>query len=284
MMWAILDPRLFEEHDRLQDVLRQLVTVLRRSKAKIPEIYPYWPRLETERFAPLRRYNRDLDEIRLYRSREGLGGSVPAASISGLDHLLKGTDPDWVSIFADLVLACALAEETILVTRLIEGRNLRRHLDQDNREALREKILWDIRIELGASPIRIPLICVERNLVVPWTTRFDEALPAIEDGALFPFCPPTGWQDEMVVHGTNKARLCWFDKDRKRSWAQPRTPGAPRHWDVQLNSADLRDEYGLDYLNIVRFGEPPDEGRPGSLHHLPENLRSQLRKETGWKC
>ncbi len=283
-MWAILDPRLFEEHDRLQDVLRQLVTVLRRSKAKIPEIRPYWVRLEREHFTPLRGHDRDIDEIRRYRSREGLGESVPKASISGLDHLLQGTDPDWISIFADLVVACALTDYTILITRLIEGRNLKRHLDQDNREALREKILWDIRIELGASPIRIPLICVERNLLVPWTTRFDEALPAIEDGAPFPFCPPTGWQGEMAVHGTTKARLCWFDKDRKRSWAQPRTPGAPRHWDVHLNSADLRDEYGLDYLNIVRFGGPREEGLPGSLHHVPAILQGQLRKKTGWRC
>lgn len=283
-MWAILDPRLFEEHDQLEDVLRQLVRVLRRSQAKVPETRPYWPRLEREHFAPLRRHIRDIDEIRRYRFRDGLTTPFRKVPIAGLDRLLQGTDPDWASVLEGLILACASSEETILVTRLIEGRNLKRHLDQDSREALREKILWDVRMDFGDGPIRIPLICVERNLQVPWTIRFDEALPASEDGASFPFCPPAGWQDEAAVHGTFKARLCWFDKEKKRCWSHPRTPGKPRHWDVDLNTAELREEYGLDYLNIVRFGGPTEEGPPGSLHHVPATLQGQIRKKTGWKC
>jgi hypothetical protein len=284
MTWAILDPRLFENHDRVEDVLRQVVAVLRYSGAVVPETRPYWPLLEKEAFSPLRRQARHIDEIRSYRRRHGLEAPFPKAPVAGLDRLLQGTKTVWGPVLEDLVLACASKDETILVTRLIEGRNLKRHIDQDNREVLREKTLWEIRTDFKHRPIRIPLICVERNLRVPWTTRLDEALPASQDGSIFPFCPPIDWREDGAVYGTTKARPCWNEEGRKRSWAHPRTPGEPRHWDVYLNTPELQEEYGLQYLNVVRFGGPPGEGSPGHLHHVPTQKEGKLRKRAGWKC
>ena len=44
------------------------------------------------------------------------------------------------------------------------------------------------------------------------------------------------------------------------------------------------DEYGLDQLNVVRWGAPHEEGAVGALHHVPRRTEHRLKKGTGWSC
>lgn len=285
MMLAVLDPRIFEEGHHLQGVLRQTAQLLIGTGANVPEVYPYWIKLE-ESFSKLRKYNPDLDRIRERRRRLHLPQTLDSSSeIARLDLLLAGVgDPDWRSILASLLLACAaVKEELIVVTRLIPGRNLQEYRNERGQVWLSEKRLWDLLIvEIDR---RVPVVCTERNVKVRWTSRFDDTLPATEDGAEFPFCPPSEWwSPETTAWKTKQGRPCWIDA-LENGWALPQTPGESYHWDLYLNFK-LEDMYCVPRLNIVKAGGPEREGRAGALHHIPDELSSHLgsKRVTGWKC
>jgi hypothetical protein len=197
--------------------------------------------------------------------------------------LFTPAGPDWVDLMAGILTRCVLTdEETILVTRLIFGRNAREH-SGPGRCRLTEKTCWNLRLRLPGQEVRrIPAVCSRRNVSVPWTARFDDSLPAETDGASFPFCPPPDWLKSSVrVFGTHEGRPAWSDT-QGNYWACP-AAGRGYHWDVYLGSG-LADTYGLDQLNIVRWGAPPEEGVVGALHHVPRDKRPRLRKTAGWVC
>lgn len=145
-----------------------------------------------------------------------------------------------------------------------------------------EKSVWNLRVQVpGVELRRVPAVANRRNITVPWTTRFDEKLPA-ENEAAFPFCPPSDWLKSNVrAFETHQSRPAWLDA-KGNHWACPAT-GWGYHWDVYLESR-LADGYGLDQLNIVRWGAPSEEGATGSIHHVPKEKKQSLKKRTGWSC
>jgi hypothetical protein len=56
-----------------------------------------------------------------------------------------------------LLARCARTDETILVTRLVQGRNARVH-DHDGRPALVEKVCWELGVSTGGRRHRIPCV------------------------------------------------------------------------------------------------------------------------------
>ena len=181
---------------------------------------------------------------------------------------------------ARLLTGCALTgQPTILITRLVSRRNDEEHSGPE-RCRLIEKTCWDLRVRTpGSGRRRIPLVRHRRNVLVPWTTRFDDRLPAEDDGARFPFCPPTDWHKSSVrACETHESRPAWLDA-KGNHWACPAT--GCYHWDVYLES-ELAARYGLVQLNVVRWRAPPAEGAVGDLHHVPrERCRGSRAPRAG---
>ena len=81
-----------------------------------------------------------------------------------------------------------------------------------------------------------------------------------------------------------ESRPVWID-ERGYGWARPNIMGGKgHHWDVYITDVKVAERIGLSQLNIVEFGAPPEQGRPGSLHHLPKQKQGRLRDDTGWTC
>jgi hypothetical protein len=301
-MFALLDPRLFHAKDAAwpgpiaENALEDLVWMLSRSGAIIPDERDYWRAFASQPLraisASMRGRSRYLHLLDRLRERAVSTRLAPLPSdtveIAGFDPLFVALDEEWRARMKRVLVRCAHTSATILVTRLQLGCNARAH-DHDGRIALVEKLCWELVVRSGDRAHAIPCVCSSRNLRLSWTCRYADELPAHEDGAAFPFCPPDDWRDPArLAIRTRKARPTWADKI-DHHWAEPaaqQATGASYHWDVYL-SAPSAAEYGLDQLNIARFrstatrdGEPP----PGALHHVPEEKKSKLRKITGWSC
>lgn len=286
-MLAVLDPLLF---DGVQPVskaeLDEVVRILQSTRAKIPDS-SYWRRLQLEIVQPLvRKSSREirvrLDAIRGYLSSVRFPELPPRVNVWDFRLLFEQAGPDWTDVMATIVTGCALIEETLLVTRLIAGRNVRDHSGPGDC-SLVEKTCWNLRVQVPGTEVRrIPAVCNRRNVSSPWTTRFDDRLPSADDIATFPFCPPQDWFKSSVrAFETHQGRPAWADA-KGNHWSCPAT-GWGYHWDVYLQP-DLADEYGLDQLNVIRWGAPPEEGAVGALHHVPRRKAHRLKKTTGWSC
>ncbi len=286
-MLAVLDPLLFGGSQPITEAqLDEAARVLRETGARIPA-KAYWKKLDLELIQPLsgdasRKVRVGLDAIRGFVSTIQFPQPPARVAVWDFRTLFSQAGPDWVDVMARTLTGCALTgEETILLTRRIPGRNTQIH-SGPNRCRLIEKICWNLRVQVpDMETRRIPAVSNRRNVAVPWTTRFDESLPADNDSA-FPFCPPQDWLKANVrAFETHRSRPAWLDA-KGNYWACPAT-GQGHHWDVYLQPG-LADEYGLDQLNIVRWGAPSTEGAAGSLHHIPRGKRQRLKKTTGWSC
>jgi hypothetical protein len=284
-MLAILDPVLFDPAAPLSTrSLDDLLRLLHRRHAHVPAVDWYWKELQRALIRPLhaRPGYQALDRLRDFArpvSLPPLPRRVSVWSFRQMFHPLGA----WVDVMARLVTGCALSrEETVLVTHLRQGRNLT-VCQGPGKCTLEEKTCWNLRVQpAGGALRRIPVVCRERNLEVPWTCRFDDRLPAGEDGADFPFCPPPDWhKEDVTAASTHESRPTWRDQQGNH-WARPAT-GDGHHWDVYLTQA-RSEEYGLGQLNITRWDAPPKEGAPGSLHHVPKDKQGRLAKKTGWRC
>lgn len=288
-MLAVLDPVLFSTDDPARtSELSEIVQILRKFRARIPDAPFYWSKLQRELIQPLSRSSSReiqvaLDAIRSFVSRVRFPEAPPHVAVWDFRKMFGIPDPEWVGIMARLLTGCALTgEPTVVITRLIIGRNAEEHAGP-NRCRLLEKTCWNLRVRTSARETsQIPLVCRRRNVSVRWTTRFDDRLPAEDDRALFPFCPPKDWvKSSTGVFDTHQGRPAWLDV-KGNHWACPAT-GWGFHWDVYLEQG-VSDRYGLSQLNIVRWGAPPTEGATGDLHHVPRDKKSRLKSTAGWTC
>ncbi len=284
-MLAVLDPLLFAGISEAG--LNEVARILRQTQARIPDSR-YWKKLQLEVIRPLsrecsRQLRIGLDVIRRHASKIHLVDLPPRPTVWDFRLMFAQAGSEWVDIMGKTLAGCTLTgEETILITRLISGRNAEEHSGPGDCR-LTEKTCWNLRVQVPEADVhRIPAICSRRNIFVPWTTRLDDKLPAESDGASFPYCPPPDWHKSSVdVFETHQSRPAWLDA-KGGHWACPAT-GWGYHWDVYLELA-LADHYGLNQLNIVRWGAPAGEGAIGAVHHLPRDKKARLKRTLGWSC
>ena len=287
-MLAVLDPVLFSTDTRRSE-LDEVVRLCRKYGARIPDASFYWHKLQRERIQPLsreglREIRSALDALRSRASTVQFPEAPPRITLWDFRTMFGALGREWVDVMARLLTGCALTgEPTILITRLVLGRNAEEHSGPE-RCRLIEKTCWDLRVQApGSGRRRIPLVRHRRNVAIQWTTRFDDRLPAEDDGARFPFFPPADWHKSSVrVCKTHESRPTWLDVMGSH-WACPAT-GWGYHWDGSLESS-LSERYGLSQLNVVCWGAPPDEGAVGDLHHVPRKKGSRLKSAgAGWAC
>ncbi|MDC0711748.1 hypothetical protein POL68_24985 [Stigmatella sp. ncwal1] len=179
--------------------------------------------------------------------------------------------------------AIVSGEDVVVLTRRVVGRNLKTHAAGGT--TLEENTRWILHVQPKNIGHR-QILCVHhpRNLSERWTARFDWRLPAVSDGARYPFCPPDNWwKASTSAIRTISSKPAWIDK-RGTGWARPNIPnGAGYHWDVFIRENALEQAVGLSQINVVAFGAPPDEGAPGQLHHEPGEKAGKLTG-TGWSC
>lgn len=160
-------------------------------------------------------------------------------------------------------------EEVILAVRLFEGRNVQLH--QTGNSRIYEKVNWKVYVAAATVPQQHVVRCIhhKRNLGIPWTGRFDIALPDTCPTPGMAFIPNPAWDAvATVVVRTHSGRPTWVDTS-KNFWADPNTPGAAYHWDVFLTApADIK-KFGVNPINITCWGRKDGEKIPGSVHHVP---------------
>ena len=297
-MIGIVDPALFlseqpgklapGEEERLDRLLRCVVRVHTEFRLTLPALPSYIDKLKREMLAPLQKIatTRQFQATLDYFRASLVSANLPRPehlTIWGLKELFTWSrlDPGWlVELERTLALAINSHEPIVLLTRYVEGRNLRIH--RVARCELEEKTRWRIRVQRNLADPR-PVDCVRdpRNIRVPWTIRYDERLPAAEDQARYPFYPPAAWDDETTpAYRTRQSKPAWIDAGGN-AWVRPATGGG-YHWDVFVGNSGLAEKLGLDQLNIVQFDAPLSEGKPGHIHHVPEDKKSRLR-DLGWR-
>lgn len=298
-MIVVLDPAFFvlngpdaEEERRITTDLRLILQFLKEPGFELlnhPDLTrPLWEQL----IRPLGRLpslKTQLEELRKRLKPRTLPMAPTGLKVWGFRQLFDGQHGlggAWTGRMVT-VMAQALAsgEPTVLLTRAVLNRNLKRHQSQDS--ALDEPTRW--RLILRASGWSGPksVYCVQRKRHVDqlWTTRFDHRLPCADDGAAFPFCPPADWRSSRrAVVMTHLSKPAFIDA-LGHAWARPNiSGGAGYHWDVFLPEGRLADTIGLDQLNIVAFGAPSSEGAPGSVHHVPAAKKAKFNDEARWRC
>lgn len=180
--------------------------------------------------------------------------------------------------------AVATGEDVVLFVRRIEGRNL--HVHRAGNTTLDENTRWVLHVQSSIAG-RKQILCVyhPRNITETWSTRFDWRLPRAPD-ARFPFCAPLFWWLRATpVFDTKQSKPCWIDQ-HGNGWARPNiNSGAGYHWDVYIRNPNHVAAIGLDQINVVQFGAPAGEGRPGWIHHVPTGKAGKVNeKDRGWSC
>lgn len=158
-------------------------------------------------------------------------------------------------------------QEIVFLTRLLEGRNIRRH--NSGCCAIFEKTGWKVHVQSGTTNNSRDILCFSsiRNHDVRWTVRYDDKLPDTAPGDGLPFIPPVTWEDATTkAIRTIRAKPAWVDAFGN-GWADTSTPGAAHHWDVFLNEPAHITKFGGNHVNITHWGSG-DRGRAaGSVHH-----------------
>ena len=173
--------------------------------------------------------------------------------------------------------------EVILLSLRVEGRNIKQHAAGGSN--LDEITRWMLHVQPKGMGHR-QILCVyhPRNLQEKWTVRFDWRLPTVSDGARYPFCPPDKWWKATTqAHRTIRSKPAWIDK-LGNGWARPNIrEGAGYHWDVFIESHNMQQTLGLKQINVVADGVPISEGKPGCIHHVPQEKQGKLN-DIGWIC
>ncbi|MFS8065121.1 MAG: hypothetical protein ACMG6S_01995 [Byssovorax sp.] len=299
-MIAVIDPALLvtaqaegplsiNEEAELAGYVDDAARICRELGARIPSADWYWGKLQRETVRQLHRraqgprLRQGLDALHA-RTKHVDIAAPPAAGRTQMwgAKVLFGYNrltPEWLGVMERLLIGCAQRDdETVLITRLFEGRNLIRHAA--GKSTLDEKTRWRILANVPGRPPRL-IRCVRslRNLRVPWTARFDEKLP---DSGHYPFCPPERWwRGGTTSCRTFKSKPAWIDR-YGNGWIQPAT-GGDYHWDVFLEDINLRDGVGLNQINVVAWGTAEREKTPGEIHHVPKEKEPHFRGG-GWIC
>jgi hypothetical protein len=193
-----------------------------------------------------------------------------------------GGVPDWATeLTALMAFLLAGHEQVVVAVRLLLGRNVSAH--EAGASVIYEKTRWRIHVRSTLLDDLRHVACVHhvRNLDVPWTARFDVALPDTCPAGGLAFSVPPNWDSQAFqAVRTHASKPTWVDA-AENFWADPNTPGQPHHWDVFLqNPADLK-RFGLSPINITRWGTS-DRGKvAGELHHVPGQKAAALKMKGG---
>ena len=298
-MIVILDPAFFffrpwdqaNESDLRSD-LRRMISFIKDTKARLVAGGEYWNPLWLELIKPLqsnyRNLDRDFAELRKLKTEEKLVPLRARHRVWGFRPMFDCPALPLGSVWADRMSRTVLqyasfSEEIVLYSKPVVGRNLIRHCAENS--VIYESTRWRLYIQpRTANPLAVPCVNHIRHVALPWTARYDWRLPAEQDGARYPFCPPIQWWKRTVsAVKTVKSKPAFIDR-RGSAWVRPNIPdGAGHHWDVFITNVALADKIGLNHVNIVEFGAPFDEGAPGTIHHFPERERGKV-KDSGWDC
>lgn len=302
-MIGLLDPALFLPLDtkrRAEEVQRELDLVARICKDHNVALIPleeYWNDLWAALGRPLEQQlpahaKRSIQELRKLGERASAGipplpaqsGKVWRRGFSQLFGAAALPSSAWEERMMRAALrALAAQHDVVVLTRRVPGRNIRIHTAGGT--TLEEITRWRLFVQpKDIGPRQILCIHHPRNIEEPWTTRFDWRLPSADAGAAYPFCPPQQWwKPSIPAFDTVRSKPAWIDT-RGNGWARPNiSGGAGYHWDVFIESPNLRKKVGLDAINVVQFGAPPREGTAGTIHHTPRKKRGGLT-QTGWVC
>lgn len=192
---------------------------------------------------------------------------VTVWSFRDLFACLGGDWTDLVVLSAASLLSSG-ESTTLVVVRRILGRNLIVHGSPPG--ALQEKCIWNLRMLTEHCFSRMLCVANERNIKVPWTCRYDDRLPAPEDGAAYPFCAPINWFVAAPPPRGRAVRLGAHPGSEDiagRVWTRPDGLRGLNHWDVQIPPRD-RSAVGSPYLNVT-IGWPLDKKSkpPGTIDH-----------------
>ncbi len=297
-MIGLLDPALFlpRNEAEVQSEFDSVLLTCRQHSILLPEIDEYWNFLWSSLARPLESVlssgaKRALQEVRKLGTRSKLNLpqlNQPAGQVwrRGFSQLFAPPflPAEWdEKMAAALIRAASTENEVVLLTRRVLGRNVLRHsaagcvLDENTR--------WLLHLQPSGMMTRhVRCVYHPRNLDEPWTTRFDWRLPSIAQGARYPFCPPDAWwRGGTVAQRTIQSKPAWIDK-HGNGWARPNIAGgAGYHWDVFIETTALQQTVGLNQINVVEFGAPNKEGKPGQIHHIPDDKTGRITKQ-GWQC
>jgi hypothetical protein len=177
-----------------------------------------------------------------------------------------------------LCSATGEGDEVVVVSTLVLGRNAANRSSEDGTELV-ERTRWRVYAHLQEyAPVAIDVLVHTRNIDERWTTRFDPRLPR---SGPCPFCVPRDWhQRGTVVWKTLESKPCWIDSNGL-GWARPRTGGG-YHWDVFLkNNTVIREEAGVDQVNVVQHDAPSAQGVAGAIHHAGDK-KGRLNEALSW--
>lgn len=297
-MIGLLDPTLFLNRAEA-DVVSDLEFVLRGCRAHNIELTPlreYWPALWNELGSTLEvqlspQAKRTLQAVR--RAAPSSDAHVAALSTNAGTAWRRGfTDlfgdphlsPPWIDRMAlAVVRAVSGCHPVVMFCRRINGRNLRFHVA--NNSILHENTRWVLYVQpTGVGPRQVLCVYHPRNLEEHWTSRFDWRLPTASQKARYPFCVPNEWwKGATIAFRTISSKPAWVDA-HGNGWARPNIPGgAGYHWDVFIQDERVKQIVGVSQINVVAFGAPPAEGKPGDLHHVPLEKKGRVN-DSGWSC
>ncbi|HNH49392.1 MAG TPA: hypothetical protein PKY30_20255, partial [Myxococcota bacterium] len=300
-MMALLDPYLFdrplrrdgtlspEEEENLAADLEDVWEACTFARARLVQVESYWEPLWQELILPLQ--NRLLtrpakNAIGQLRKLQYQNLNLPEASAGtrlwGFNAMFpsnKTISTAWRDRMATAAVSLvARGEDLLLLTRLQHGRNMMLHRGKEHVE-IEEVVRWRISVRLpkAAASAHIPCIRHRHQLERPWSTRYDHRLPVAADGSRYPFCIPPYWNRRSTVAvRTTASAPAWLDA-AGRAWTRPNIPGgAGYHWDVYTVGLAEQQTLGVDQLNVVEFGAPSAEGKPGHLHHVPTTKASRV--------
>ncbi len=289
-MIAILDPALFAVRGDVRvGELDAINLMCRRDGLRIPRLSEYWDPLWTEFGRPFEQSlpaqaKHALQQLRANGSDDG---DIPAFDDAkvwrrGFSQMFGSLHSDWMKRMALAIARAASTEQpVVLLTRKVVGRNTQ--LRVAGGTTLEEITRWVVYVQpKRVGPKSVPCVHHPRNLIHRWTTRLDWRLPAREDSARYPFCPPLQWSIHTTqVCRTVESKPAWVDC-QGNGWARPNIAGGVgNHWDVFIRVPTLEQRIGLSQINVVEFGSP--EGRVGDIHHVPADKKPYL-KDVGWSC
>ncbi len=307
-MIALIDPAIFvwpapmgqlseKDEKAFASIVGQALLTCRAAGAKIGNIDGYWDRLWKDFVEPLRARLRTqpakaaIDELRKLSGQRSVFPAAPLTTKVWGFRSLFGQTPvlmpvDWAERIGAAAAQLFVAQQSVLMlVRLVPGRNVKEHRGKQH-VTLLEVTRWCLYVRPPgfAAHQRIDCVRTPQQIHRRWTTRYDERLPTQHDNARYPFCLPPDWHRVRVqAVGTMEAAPAWIDA-AGRGWTRPNIPGgAGHHWDVFFSDPRLKAEIGVDQINIVEFGAPPAQGRPGELHHVPNEKQGRV-KDVGWAC
>jgi len=305
-MIALLDPALFiwgnaegiltpADEAEFATLVYKAIRACREAHATVTAIAGYWDHLWKDFVRPLQKRLQTQEARAAVDELRKLGGKTTEFPPASADTRVWGfrtlfghagvMAADWEDRMADAASRAIVAGNAVMMlVRLLEKRNSLLHTGKQN-VVIREVTRWRLYVRPPGWGAHVPIDCVRSTAQIRrrWTIRYDERLPIAADGARYPFCLPVDWhRGRTQAVRTKESVPAWVDA-AGRGWTRPNIPGgAGYHWDVFFDDAQEVSDIGVDQLNIVEYGAPANEGRAGTLHHVPTRKQAKVR-DTGWR-